>query len=190
MRLHRELGIGQQAAWFMLQRLRLAYETDTSPFVGPVEIDETYMGGKRKNMTKAKRKQLSGRGSVGRVTVIGDKNRETNQMTARTVESTGRETLHDFVEGTTTPGTKVYTDDATAYCSMKSDHESVNHSTGEYVRDMAHTNGIESFWAMLKRGHQGTLHKINSKHMDRYIAELAGRHNARKRTPQIRWRAS
>jgi len=78
------------------------------------------------------------------------------------------------------PGASVYTDDAAAYRGMAGfQHEAVNHSVGEYVRDMAHTNGIESFWAMLKRGYQGTFHHFSEKHMDRYIGEFAGRHNVR-----------
>ena len=78
------------------------------------------------------------------------------------------------------PGTTVYTDEARAYQGMTDfDHHSVNHSVGEYVNDMTHTNGIESFWSMLKRGYQGIFHKISPKHLDRYVTEFAGRHNMR-----------
>ena len=73
----------------------------------------------------------------------------------------------------------IYTDDAKAYNGLPYDHESVRHSVGEYVRDMAHTNGIESFWAMLKRAHKGTFHKISPKHLNRYVQEFAGKHNVR-----------
>ena len=73
----------------------------------------------------------------------------------------------------------VYTDDASAYGGMRRRHETVNHSAGEYVRGMAHTNGMESFWAMLRRGHIGTYHKMSWKHLDRYIREFVGRHNDR-----------
>ena len=74
---------------------------------------------------------------------------------------------------------KVYTDDATSYASLPFDRETVKHSVGEYVKGMAHTNGIESFWSMLKRAHKGTFHKISPKHLDRYIQEFAGKHNLR-----------
>ena len=108
MRLHRELGIGQKAAWFMLQRLRMAYETDTGPFTGPVETDETYMGGKRKNMPKSRRKALKGRGAVGKVAVIGMKDRATNCVVAHPVRAVDAKTMQGFAEGVTTTDAKVY----------------------------------------------------------------------------------
>ena len=80
------------------------------------------------------------------------------------------------------PGATIYTDEARAYAGMPEfTHEAVNHSAKEFVRDMAHTNGMESFWAMLKRGYQGTFHKFSEKHLDRYVREFAGRHNIRPR---------
>ena len=87
MRLHRELGISQKAAWFMLHRLRLAFEAETGPFSGPTQADETYIRGKRRNMSNAKRKELAGtgRGAVGKTAVGGVKDRETNKVAARTV---------------------------------------------------------------------------------------------------------
>ena len=180
MRLHRELGISQKAAWFMLHRLRLAFDAETGPFTGPVEVDETHIGGKRKNKPLAKRKELKGRGAVDMTTVAGAKDRETNRIAARVVADTDAPTLQGFVREHTAPGATVYTDEAAAYKGMSEfDHEAVNHSVGEYVREMASTNGIESFWAMLKRGHQGIYHKFSPKHLDRYVTEFAGRHNDR-----------
>ena len=180
MRLHRELGISQKAAWFMLHRLRLSFDAETGPFAGPVEVDETHIGGKRKNKPLAKRKELSGRGAVDMTTVAGAKDRETNRITARVVENTDAPTLQGFVREHAAPGATVYTDEAAAYKGMPEfDHEAVNHSVGEYVREMASTNGIESFWAMLKRGHQGIYHKFSPKHLDLYVREFVGRHNDR-----------
>ena len=183
MHLHRELGISQRAAWFMMHRLRLAFSGDSGPFDGPVEVDETYFGGKRKNMSNAKRKELReagiGRGTVGKTAVVGMKDRETKNVTAKVVESTDKETLQGFVADNAAPDAKVYTDDAAAYTGMPFDHESVNHSVSEYVRDMAHTNGVESLWSMMKRGHDGIYHKMSPKHLDRYVQEFAGRHNIR-----------
>ena len=130
-------------------------------------------------MPKSKRAKLTGRGAVGKAIVIGAKDRETNRVTARMVENTEGPTLKGFVAEHTAPGAKVYTDESSSYHGMAFDHEAVNHSAGEYVRGMAHTNGIESFWSMLKRGYQGTFHHFSEKHLDRYVGEFAGRHNER-----------
>jgi len=184
MRLHRELGIGQKAAWFMLQRLRKALEADIDPlFEGPVEADETYIGGKRKNMSNAKRRELkdTGRGGVGKAVVVGVKDRKTGQVIARHVLQVDTLDVAGFVDEMTAWGAVVYTDEAKVYNVLASlyRHETVKHSVSEYVRGQAHTNGIESFWAMLKRGFHGTYHKMSPKHLDLYISEFAGRHNIR-----------
>ena len=181
MKLHRELGISQKAAWFMLHRLRLAFDAETGPFTGPVEVDETHIGGKRKNKPLAKRKKLSGRGAVDMTAVAGAKDRETNRIAARVVAEYRRaDAARLRPRARQAPGATVYTDEAAAYKGMPEfDHEAVNHGVGEYVRAMASTNGIESFWAMLKRGHQGIYHKFSPKHLDRYVTEFAGRHNDR-----------
>ena len=181
MKLHRDIGVRQSTAWFMLHRLREAWNISTPMFAGPVEADETYIGGKRKNMSKSKRKALKGRGSVGKAAVVGTKDRASNNVVARHVESTDAPHLAGFVAEHTTTGAKVYTDEATAYRDLDAwfDHESVKHSVGEYVRGQAHTNGMESFWAMLKRAHKGTFHKMSPKHLQRYVNEFAGKHNIR-----------
>ena len=183
MKLHRDIGVSQRAAWFMLHRIREAWgeDDDEEPFDGPVEVDETYMGGKRKNMSNAKRKELAGtgRGAVGKTAVIGMKDRATNQVRAEVITETDGETLQDFVEENTEEDATVYTDDAAAYRGVEREHEAVRHSVSEYVRGQAHTNGIESFWSMLKRAHAGTFHKISPKHLDRYVREFAGKHNHR-----------
>ena len=179
MKLHRELGIGQKAAWFMLHRLRKAAESGNGMFAGPVEVDETYMGGKRKNMSNAQRKELTGRGAVGKVAVVGAKDRETKQVRAQVVTSTDKPTLQGFVVDNTLPTATVYTDEASAYEGMPRTHDSVKHSVSEYVRGQVHTNGAESFWSMLKRGYIGTYHKMSPKHLDRYVTEFEGRHNIR-----------
>ena len=181
MKLHRDIGVTQKTAWFMLHRIREAWaEEREALFSGPVETDETYMGGKRKNMPKAKRKQMTGRGTVGKSIVAGAKDRETNEVRARVVANTEKPTLQGFVRDSAAPGATLYTDEHGSYAGMPEfAHEAVNHSVGEYVREMAHTNGIESFWAMLKRGYAGTYHKISPKHLQRYVNEFAGRHNVR-----------
>ena len=182
MKLHRDIGVSQRAAWFMLHRIREAWgEDDDEPFDGPVEVDETYMGGKRKNMSNAQRRALkdAGRGAVGKTAVVGIKDRATNEVRAEVVTDTTGETLQDFVEENTEEDATVYTDDAKAYKGVEREHEAVRHSVSEYVRGQAHTNGIESFWAMLKRAHGGTFHKISPKHLQRYVSEFAGKHNIR-----------
>ncbi len=122
---------------------------------------------------------MTGRGAAGKVAVVGIKDRATNQVDAQVVGDVTGETLCGFVGDRTCEGAKVYSDDASAYDPLPN-HESVNHSVGEYVKGQAHTNGIESFWALLKRAHTGTFHKISYKHLQRYVNEFAGRHNLRR----------
>ena len=181
MRLHRELGISQGAAWFMLHRLREASKPGQRPFDGPVEVDESYFGGKKKNMSKKRRRELAGRGPAGKTVVAAVKDRATNQVRARVVPATDAVTLQAFVRSTAKPGAKVYTDEARAYGGLKRDygHEAVNHGVGEYIRGQVGTNGIESFWSMLKRGYVGVHHKMSAKHLDRYVQEFVTRHNIR-----------
>ncbi len=185
MKLSRDLEITQKSAWHLAMRLRKALEDDgvELPFLGPVEADETYIGGKRKNMSLSKRKELkgAGRGPVGKEAVVGVKDRATNKVRATVVPVTDAPHVAGFVAAQTEPGAKVYTDEAAVYNALKPwyDHEAVNHSVSEYVRGMAHSNGMESFWSGLKRGYQGVYHKMSPKHLERYVSEFAGRHNAR-----------
>ena len=181
MKLHRDLDVTQKTAWFLSMRIRTALSKGGTLFSGPVEVDETYIGGKRGNMSNAKRKTLAdtGRGAVGKTAVVGAKDRATNKVAAKVVRSTDKETLQGFVKDHATPEATVYTDDASAYESLPFDHAPVKHSLSQYVKGDAHTNGIESLWSMLKRAHKGTFHKISPKHLDRYVQEFAGRHNIR-----------
>ena len=183
MKLHRDLKITQKTAWFLAHRIRKTFANGNSSFEGPVEVDETYFGGKRKNISNAKRKALTGagagRGTVGKVAVVGVKDRATKQVAATVVEKTDAATLQGFVIDHTAPGATVYSDDASAYEGLPFDHDAVKHSLAEYVKGDVHTNGIESLWSMLKRAHKGIYHKFSPKHLDRYVQEFAGRHNLR-----------
>ncbi|MXW72004.1 MAG: IS1595 family transposase [Acidobacteria bacterium] len=181
MKLHRDLKVTQKTAWFMLHRIREAWAHETGEqFPGPVEVDETYMGGKRRNMSKARRESFPRGGLAGKTAVAGAKDRGTGKVSAMVVERTDVRTLQGFIHRTTKPGATVFTDEHGAYRGLVGfAHESINHSVGEYVRGQAHTQGIESFWAMLKRAHTGTFHKISRKHLNRYVQEFAGKHNLR-----------
>ena len=179
MKLHRDLKTTQKTAWFLAHRIRETWGKSSSPFSGPVEVDETFVGGKARNMHSHKREQvIKGRGTVGKTAVIGAKDRQTNRVSATVIDNTDQLTLQGFVVENVEPGAKVYTDDHGGYVGLPN-HETVRHSVKEYVNGQAHTNGIESFWSMLKRGYIGTYHKMSKKHLGRYVDEFAGRHNVR-----------
>ena len=180
MKLHRDLSITQKSAWHLAHRLRQALATNGGLFCGPAEVDETYFGGKRKNMPKSKRKGLEGRGGVGKAVVAGIKDRATNKVRAQVVTSPDAENLQGFVREHAPEGGRYLHGRAWGLSGHdRFEHEAVNHSVGEYVRGMVRTQGIESFWSMLKRAHKGTFHKISPKHLDRYVTEFAGKHNVR-----------
>ncbi len=179
MKLHRDLNIAQKNAWHLAHRIRETFNDRNISFTGPAEVDETFTGGKRRNMSNARRKALkdTGRGAVGKTADVGIKDRETSEVTAKVVPGTDAETLHPFIRGNVDNETTVYTDDHRGDNGIPHHHESVRHSVSEYVNGMVHTNGIESFWAMLKRGYHGTYRKMSVKHLHRHVNEFAGRHN-------------
>ena len=181
----RELGCTQKSAWFLAQRIREAWLSGSASDIGgggkiggTVEVDETFIGGKEGNK-HAHKKLNAGRGAVGKAVVVGIKQRS-GVVIAKRVPDTTAEVLQSFITNNVARGSTVYTDGATSYESLRGfRHSAVNHSVGEYVRDQAQTNGIESFWALLKRSHYGIHHYMSHKHLHRYVNEAAFRHNTK-----------
>ncbi|MCY3803775.1 MAG: IS1595 family transposase [Gammaproteobacteria bacterium] len=176
LQMSKELGVTQKTAWYMLQRIREACSAKGFQLGNIVEVDETYLGGKERN--KHNRKKLkAGRGAVSKQAVVGMRERN-GRVKAMPVQKTDAETLQGAIHENVEPGAKVYTDDHRSYMGLEGyDHASIKHSAGEYVDGMIHTNGIESVWALLKRGYTGTFHHFSMKHLQRYLNEFTFRLN-------------
>ena len=183
LRLRRDLGVTYSTAWHLAHRIRETWDKAGHKFEGPVEVDETYVGGKRKNMSNAKRRDLAGlgygSGPSGKTAVVGMRDRATNYVSAEVVDRATKENLHEFVRERTRSDTVVYTDEAPVYRNLDRPHAAVNHSVSQYVDGQVSTNGVESMWSLLKRGIMGSFHHVSPKHLHRYIREFEGRHNQR-----------
>ena len=178
----RDLGITQKSAWFMLQRIRQALQGKKGGKIGGhIEVDETFIGGKARNMHLRKRRErIQGRGVTGKAVVIGMLQRG-GQVRTAIIDDRDKETLHGFVRENVRRGASVYTDELLSYYGLDSDytHQVINHAE-EYVRGQVHTNGMENFWSLLKRGLSGTYVSVEPFHLFRYIDEQAFRYNNRK----------
>jgi len=183
--LHRSLGITYKSAWFMAHRIRYAMTQEPlfSKLNGTVEVDETYVGGKAKNMHKSEReKRIKGRGTVDKAPVVTLVERD-GRVKSQYMESVTGENLKKALTECIEQDACINTDESPSYSFAKdsfSEHKTVNHKKGEYVRGDAHVNTAESVHALLKRGIIGTFHHVSKKHLHRYLSEFDFRFNARK----------
>jgi transposase-like protein len=190
--LGRALGITQKSAWFMLHRIRLAMKTGSLlKLSGEVEVDETYIGGKARNMNAAERKRkgiVRGRSS-GKTAVLGMRQRD-GDVVATVIPSASRGSIHPEVHHTVRRGSTLYTDAWNAYIGLDADfgHKVVDHAE-TYVNGRVHTNGIENFWSLLKRGLHGTYISVEPFHLFRYLDERVFTYNERDRTDTERFEA-
>ncbi len=182
----KDIGITQKSAWFVLQRLRLALKdrsfTKIGGNSGPVEVDETFIGGNLKNMHREQRVRYNIKGGAkGKTVVVGMLDRDIRKVRAKVIPNVKRETLQKEVLNAVKYGTKVYTDEWVGYDSLhyRFVHDVVNHSE-TYVKGQVHTQGIENFWSLLKRSLRGTYVAVEPFHLDRYIDEQVFRYNHRK----------
>jgi transposase-like protein len=180
--IHRALDITQKSAWFLLHRIRLAMQTGTfQKLSGEVEVDETYIGGKARFMHKHKREaKIKGRGSVGKVAVMGLLERH-GEVRTKVIASADKETLHGEVKCHVQRGANLFTDEWKAYGGLDAEyvHQVINHAE-TYVKGNIHTNGIENFWSLLKRSLKGTYVSVEPFHLFRYLDEQSFRFNTRK----------
>ena len=165
MKLHRALSIAQKSAWFMTHRLRNAQEVETGVFEGQVEVDEAYIGGKHEY-----KKLKAERVTVGKTVVVGMKDRSANKVMAEMVSDTSEPTLPASARDNMISDVTAYTGKARVFTGME--HEAVKRSANKCVNEAAHTNGVESFWALFWRGYTGTYHKMSKKHLDWHVLEL------------------
>lgn len=189
--LARDISVTQKSAWFLLHRLRYAFDhpnfKDTLSNI--VEIDETFVGGDAKNKHSNKKTKNERGGTIHeKQPVLGMKERNGNVI-AVVVPNRNKETILPIIQETVENDSTVMTDEYTAYKDLKFEysHNTVNHGAKEYVNQMAHTNGIENFWSHLKRGIDGIYHWVSKEHLQSYVDEFTLRFNTRSLNTQSRF---
>ena len=193
MQVARDIGVTQKTAWFMMQRVRNAFKQQSFTYNklgadNAVEADETYIGGKPSNMHKHKREQIEKAGRQNKIAVAGVIERG-GEVRAQVIEQTNYENIVPFLVKSVHQGSKLMTDEHVAYGNMGRiyEHQTIKHMLKEYVRGEVHTNTIENFWSLLKRGIDGTYHFITPKHTQNYLEEFAFRFNSRNLTEAQRF---
>jgi len=183
--IHRALGITQKSAWFLMHRIRKAMQNGSLMKLGgnggEVEVDETFIGGKARNMHRSRRRRMmiGQRGVINKTIVFGMKERGGHVVT-QVVDERTKSTLHPIIKKHVEKGSSVYSDEHVGYTGLEDEypHEVINHLEG-YVRGRVHTNGMENFWSLLKRGLGGTYVSVEPFHLFRYLDEQAFRYNNR-----------
>ena len=178
MKLHRDLGITQKSAWYMSHRLLQAFEGQDGPFTGPVEVDGDLHRWQRTEQTRQQETPCRNRREPARRLWLEPKIAQPERSVLRLCATLQGKLCKASFSATQSPAVAVYTDEHLAYKGLPN-HTAVKHGAGQFVNGMAHTNGVESFWSMLKRGYHGTFHKMSVKHLGRYVTEFSGRHNMR-----------
>ncbi|MES2428611.1 MAG: IS1595 family transposase [Bacteroidota bacterium] len=189
----RDIGVTQKSAWFMMQRVRNAFKMQSFSYsklgsTNPVEADETYIGGKPSNMHKKKREQIEKVGHQRKIAVAGVIERG-GEVRVDVIEATNYENIVPFLVKSVHQGSKLMTDEHVVYSNMNRlyQHQTITHMLKEYVRGEVHTNTMENFWSLLKRGVYGTYHFISPKHAKNYLEEFAFRFNTREFTEAQRF---
>jgi transposase-like protein len=179
--IERETGVTYKTAWRMFKQIRSMLDEDTKPLSNKVELDETYIGGKAHNMHKSKRDRLTGRGTADKTPVFGAVERQGRVM-AVTVPNTAGVTLLPHIRKYVIPSSIIYTDEAGGYEHLNQNgyrHQRVRHSAHIYVSGDIHTNTIEGFWSLLKRGISGVYHAVSTEYLQSYLNEYTFRYNHR-----------
>ena len=184
--LAKQVGVTQKTAWFIDHRVRSAMKQNGGKLFGTVEADETFVGGKAKNMhAKVRKVKITGTAGVNKMAVAGLRSRD-GEVRAKVIETPSSEVLHPFIKENVAKGSTLHTDEWSGYKNLQNDFARgiVHHSVKEFVNGDCHTNGIESFWALFKRGYHGVYHQMSKKHLQRYVNEFAFRVTRKAQTMQ------